>query len=440
MTPEPIAVLGGGLAGLAASMATRAPLYEAADRFGGVANSDSADGFVFDRGIHVLQTRNPRIIRLLDELGVKLNHHERQAYIHSHGTFTPYPFQVNTAGLPVRLRAHCVWTYLTRDRKAEPANYEEWMYANIGKGFAETFLIPYSEKFWTVPPREMTHDWTGNRVPHSDALKVLRGAVWAKRTPVGTNAEFRYPSEAGYGAIASALQTRVGPMHPSHRATRIEVGNRVVRFANGRSVQYQRLISTIPLPDLIRICDNVPETVLDAVGRLRTNSIRVVNLGIARPKVSPWHWVHFPEKDLAFFRISFPHNFAASLAPPGTSSISAEVAYRHGEAPEDASLIERVRSDLVRVGLLRADDRIVHRSTYDIPYAYCIYDRERKPAVRTIREWLTARHILPAGRYGLWSYFWSDESMMSGLQTGESALRSLQGAPTEAWGEIVAAD
>lgn len=439
MQQKDIAILGGGLAGLAASMVTQGPVYEADARFGGVADSDSGDGFTFDRGIHVLQTKNPRIIQLLDELGVALNRHERQAYIYSHRTFTPYPFQINTAGLPMALRLHCVWTYLRRDRDRKPANYEEWMYANIGRGFAETFLIPYSEKFWTVPPREMTHEWTGNRVPESDIFKVLRGAVWAKRTAVGTNAEFRYPTAGGYGAIAAALRTRAGPLHAGHRAVRVDASQRVVHFANGAAVRYRRLISTIPVTELVRICDEAPDAVREAAALLRTNSIRVVNLGIGRADVSPWHWVHFPEKDVSFFRISFPNNFAASLAPPGTSSISAEVAYRPGEAPDDAALIERVQADLVRVGVLRADDRVVHRSTHDIPYAYCIYDTHRRRAVRAIREWLGTRDIVPAGRYGRWSYFWSDESMMSGLQTGENAMRSLDNAG-QATRDIAAAD
>jgi len=33
--------------------------------------------------------------------------------------------------------------------------------------------------------------------------------------------------------------------------------------------------------------------------------------------------------------------------------------------------------------------------------------------------------VVPAGRYGLWSYFWSDEAMMSGMQAGEKALKSI---------------
>jgi protoporphyrinogen oxidase len=424
MPDQPIAILGGGLAGLAASFACGAPVYEAQGRAGGVAASDTVDGFTFDRGIHVLQTKNERILKLLVDLGVRLNERQRKAYIYSHRTYTAYPFQVNTSGLPVRLRARCVLDFLMRDRRAEPRNYEEWMYANLGRGFAETFLIPYSEKFWTVHPREMTHEWTGSRVPQPPALQVVRGALWDQQVAIGSNAVFRYPnSEPGYGAIAQALARSCGALHLSHRATRIDLERRSVHFANGASVRYGKLISTIPLPDLIGICSHAPPDVQEAAGRLRTNGILVVNVAIAEPGRNDWHWAHFPGKDVSFFRLSFPHNFAGNLTPPGMSSISAEVAYSPERGVDRERTVRTVLDDLARVGLLRPGS-VAFTTTTDIARAYCIYDAHRKGAVRRLRQWLANWDILPAGRYGLWSYFWSDEAMMSGMQTAERATRS----------------
>src|SRR5687768_642661 len=138
---EGLLVLGGGLAGLAASYACGAPVYEAQAQPGGVAASDRREGFAFDRGIHVLQTRNARILELHETIGVRLRGLSRRAYIYSGGVYTPYPFQVNTAGMPLALRARCVWDFLRRSRSAQPANYEQWIYASVGRGFAETFLI-----------------------------------------------------------------------------------------------------------------------------------------------------------------------------------------------------------------------------------------------------------------------------------------------------------
>ena len=428
VTKPAVMILGAGLTGLAASIETGAPIYEATDEVGGVSGVDQVGGFAFDRGIHVLQTKNKVIEKLLDETGVQLTWRTRSAHIYSNKSFTAYPFQVNTAGLPLGLRMRCVWEYLRRARNPEPVNYQQWIYKTIGTGFGDTFLIPYSEKFWTVHPREMTFDWTGNRVPGTSMWQVLRGAVWNKRTPAGTNAVFRYPENGkGYGSIPDALARAAGTIHLNHRAARIDVERRTVQFDGQGEVPYGHLISTIPLPDLIEMIPQAPAELREAAAKLRANSIVVVNLGVGRPNLTDKHWIHFPEPDICFFRLSFPANFTESVVPPGTSSISVEVAYSKDRPIDKSTITQRVIEDLIRVGILRRDDPIVATCVYDIKYGYCIYNRERKPAVRKIKTWLLEHEITTAGRYGLWAYFWSHESILNGLNTGRAVRKRLAG-------------
>lgn len=414
-------ILGGGVAGLAASIASGAPVYEAGPVTGGVAQSRKIDGFAFDHGIHVLQTENPTIHALFKQIGLGLSTRKRYAYIYSHSTYTAYPFQVNTAGLPVGLRARCVWRYLRRDRGFKPANYAEWIYQTIGEGFADTFLIPYSEKFWTVHPREMTYDWTGNRVPSVNLWQVLRGAFFNKRTAVGSNATFQYPDHGvGFGAIPDQMAGAAGEIHLNHRATRIDAVKRVVEFNGGSTrVPYDTLISTIPLPALVGLIPEAPREVVEAAARLRSNSILVVNLGIDRAPRSGHHWVHFPEDDISFFRISYPHNLGPGNVPDGMSAVSAEVSYSPHRPVDKATITDRVTDDLIRVGVLAPTDRIVVKDVMDIRYAYVIYDQERKHAARTIHGYLNSCDIHSTGRYGLWAYLWSHESITAGLQAGQ---------------------
>jgi len=172
-----IVILGGGLAGLMASLETGAAVYEADPAWGGASASDRCDGFTFDRGIHLLQTMNMKIVEMLEELGIQWNVIERSAHIYAFGKYVAYPFQINSTNLRIDRRLYCVWTFLRRQTNPEPANYADWIYKTIGRGFADTFLIPYSEKFWGVHPREMSFEWTGNRVPKSNLKQVLRGAI-----------------------------------------------------------------------------------------------------------------------------------------------------------------------------------------------------------------------------------------------------------------------
>jgi UDP-galactopyranose mutase len=121
--------------------------------------------------------------------------------------------------------------------------------------------------------------------------------------------------------------------------------------------------------------------------------------------------------------MSLPHNFNAGVAPKGMSSISAEVAYSPDTPPDKDALVQRVIDDLVTVGMLRKSDVITTTTVRNIRYAYCIYDRQRKAALRTIHDWLAGCGIVPCGRYGLWTYFWSDEAILSGRKAAESIER-----------------
>lgn len=422
-----IVILGGGLSALTAAYYSGAPVYEAAEVAGGVAASDTKDGFVFDRGIHILQTRNEIVLNLLKECGVTFREFSRNAFIYSQGRYTPYPFQVNTSGLPFATRMKCVWSFVRRERYPQPQNYEQWIYRSVGKEFAERFLIPYSEKFWTIHPSEMTCEWTGSRVPQPSLGQVIRGAFWSKQTRIGTNATFRYPhGAAGYGAVASAIAQRCGSVRVNHRAVNIDIKEQKITFGNGTSINYEILISTIPLPKLIEICSDVPASVSHAAAQLRTNSIFVVNVGVDREQISNRHWVHFPERNVPFFRISYPHTFGENVTPRGKSSVSAEIAYSSQRPIDKNKVVIDTVEALRRVGAIQRDDAVTMTATYDIPFAYCVYDHTRKASLKIVRDWLRSVGIETAGRYGLWTYFWSDEAILSGKKVAERVMHTLQ--------------
>ena len=47
----------------------------------------------------------------------------------------------------------------------------------------------------------------------------------------------------------------------------------------------------------------------------------------------------------------------------------------------------------------------------------------RKESVRTIHDWLKSIDVIPSGRYGLWTYFWSDEAILSGRKAADTAMK-----------------
>ncbi len=425
MTEQTI-ILGAGLAGLSAAYHSGFPVFEMRQRPGGASDSISERGFVFDIGIHVLQSKEHYFLKLLDALGVSLVTHRRNGWIYSNGSYSLYPFQVNTSHLPWHLRLQCVIGFLMRERRSRPENYEEWMVHNFGQGFSENFLIPYARKFWRVDPREMTHEWTGQRVPQPRLVDILKGMFRDQDTNMGTHTYFRYPTAtgAGFGAIAAALAAQVDPIAYGHRATFIDPVRRVIHF-NGGEIRrtYDHLISTLALPELIRIIPDAPADVLRAVHRLAFNSIAIVNLAVNRPGISDKHWIHFPGAETPVFRMSFPSNFCRGLNPEGTSTLQAEISYDRKDRPDPDELLHRVRADLVRFGILRADDTILFEDVLFQEYGYVIYDHNRQEALREIQRYLKPLNIHTCGRYGEWKYLWSDQSVLSGKRVAQRVVR-----------------
>lgn len=423
-------ILGAGLAGLGAALHSGFPVYEQAESPGGVAGSITKRGFVFDFGIHVLHSKDQRFHDLVEEVGVRLVSRQRQAWIYSYGSYTCYPFQVNSSHLPLLLRMRCVLNFLMRKRNSTARNYEEWMIQNFGTGFARTFLIPYAEKFWRVSPREMTYDWTDARVPQPSVKEVVRGAFVDTHSDLGPNAEFQYPSEpgAGFAGLARTIASRVENIHYGMKASAIDAKKRKVFFNGGeKAVDYDNLITTLPLPDLIELIPDMPSEVRESGNELSHNSIAIVNIGLDTAGITDKHWIHFPEEDISFFRISFPDNFCDGLKPAGMSLIQAEVAYDKDNPPEREKLLKTVREDLIRVGVIESEHRVSFEDVIYLKYAYVIYDHRRKQAVQRIHECLNSLDIYPCGRYGSWKYLWADEAIFDGQAAVEKVLGKLEG-------------
>ena len=184
---------------------------------------------------------------------------------------------------------------------------------------------------------------------------------------------------------------------------------------------YDSLVSSVPLPDLIRMIHDAPEDVVDASRRLACSTLVLVNIGVNREDISRSHMTYFYDEDICYTRLGFPHMLSSNNAPPGTGSIQAEVYFSSKYkpftgTPED--WIEPVIRDLRRCGLLREEDKILSRKAMLLPYANVIFDLERADALKTVHGYLDDLGIAYCGRYGDWGYMWTElaaEHALSGV-------------------------
>jgi UDP-galactopyranose mutase len=200
----------------------------------------------------------------------------------------------------------------------------------------------------------------------------------------------------------------------------VDTGRRRATFRDGRVVDYERLVSTIPVPELVRRCTDLPPAIREAAAGLRCVSVYSVNLGVARERVTDMHWIYFPEPEFPFYRAGFPMNFSPALGPPGCSSLYVEISHQPAEIIPPAEVLRRVRGGLERAGIFRPDDEVLAADVQDIRYAYVLFDRHRARVLPGILAELESRGIHSIGRYGKWEHTSMEDAIAQGKELAET--------------------
>jgi protoporphyrinogen oxidase len=429
-----VVILGGGLTGLSTAYHLRSGylLLERAARLGGLARTEEKRGFRFDQTGHWLHLRDPYTRQLVDRLLPRqLRPVDRRARVFSHGALTRYPFQANLYGLPPDVAAECllglIATRTTPPLAEAPRDFEQYCLRHFGAGISKHFMIPYNSKLYGVHPREITAEWCQRFVPIPALEDVVRGAVGEPPPEMGYNVSFLYPRRGGIETLVRALAGRLrGEVRLQTAPTRIDLRRREI-VVGGEAVPYGAIVGTIPLPDLVALCDNVPQDVRDAARRLRCTSLRYLDVALKRPPAADCHWIYVPEEKYPFYRVGVYSNAAPSMAPPGGGSLYVELAER-GPLPPKGRLLQQVARGLRAAGVIERPDDVLFADLREIEHAYVIFDHHYYAATHLLREWLEERDVFPRGRYGYWTYNSMEDCILAGRDVARHLGRAAAGA------------
>jgi len=458
-----IVILGAGLAGLSTALhLERLPwaIYEANHEAGGLCRSMEKDGFIFDYTGHLLYIHHDPVKAFFNEfMAGKMHEFMRNSNVFSHGTYLPFPFQANTYPLPADVRADCIIGFvnalmkgaehgqeqekkeahlvrskaldfleLKQPEKAGAADFGQWVRDNLGEGFVRHFLAPYNEKFWRRPLSDLTAEWALWSVPVPSLEEVLRGALGLGKKQFGYNTSIHYPKSGGIQVLPDAMVSALGKgsgtvagggggaVRLNKRAVSVNAGARTVRFSDGEEASYDRLVSSIPLDNLVGMIEDAPADVKKAASGLKSVSVHAVNLGVKGNPNPDLHWTYFPGGDYLFYRIGSQSNYSPAMAPEGCSSLTAEVTRQPDEPPIEG-LEDSVIEQLVSCALLKSRRDVLFTDTIRIKKAYVVFDEQRQAALPLIFDYLVSRGIIPVGRYGTWNYMGMEDSILHGVQT-----------------------
>lgn len=377
-------IIGAGFTGMAAGIKTGWPIFEATEHAGGICRSYKKDGFEFSTGGgHWLFGKGVGLDYIKSIIEVK--EYERRAGIYYHHTF-PYPFQT-TANKAVSVDP---------SKKA----LKNWLAETFGKEQFNLFFGPFNEKYTAGLYEEVIQELEYKSPPAGG-----KGFCPTFCDPVG-----------GLDALIEKMSQKC---HITYRKAivAVDLNRNEVHFEDGDRLPFKKLISTIPLNNLLKMCGYSPHTVfsnppLSKQYTLPYTSVLVINIGAERGLCTPTeHWLYIPFCKSNFYRVGFYSNIDSSKAPGGKVSLSVEMAF-YNKKYEDLD-IESITYDVIKE--LQEWNWIGKVVTVDPTWVECAYTwlYNKNDAQKHI-DWLKSKGVISIGRYGKWRF----QGMIEGIKDG----------------------
>ncbi|KAL6807486.1 UDP-galactopyranose mutase [Trichoderma camerunense] len=460
-----VLIIGAGPTGLGASRRLNHAsvswlLVDSSLKAGGLASTDTtAEGFLYDVGGHIVFSHYKYFDDCIDEalpLQDDWYNHQRVSYIWYKGRWIPYPFQNNIAMLPKEDQVVCMNGLIEAAidghvSKTAPKSFDEWILRVCGRGVADLFMRPYSFKVWAHPITEMQCEWLGERVAVPDVNRAMEHVIMDKAAGNwGPNVTFRFPARNGTGGIWTAVAETLPNNNKSFgsKVVKIDASNRIATLQDGKTIQYRKLISTIPLDHLVSLIGN--QELLSLSKRLVYSSTHIVGIGIRgkRPNhIGDKCWLYFPESNCPFYRATIFSNYSPYNQPQASVKLPT-IKLANGSSPKSSepqegpywslllevsespmkpvkeNILESCIKGLINTKMVEPHDEIV--STYHrvFEHGYPTPSLDRDPILEELLPKLLSMDIYSRGRFGSWKYEVGnqDHSFMLGVEAVDHIL------------------
>jgi len=295
-----------------------------------------------------------------------------------------------------------------------------------GKPFAEKYPIKYTKKYWTVEASQLGVEWIGNRMHRPDIDQVLHGAMNKETGNFYYTKEMRYPKKGGYKAFLDPIVDE-SCIKYNYSLHSILPSQKKLIFKNSFEVNYDHIVSTIPLPELVnKIKTSIPKNVIDAANRLWATSVDLISVAFNKPDIPKHLWFYIYDEDILASRVYSPSIKSPDNCPTGKSSIQFEIYQSKNNQNETSSskLKENCLFAIKKMNLATEDD--IEFMLHDkIEHGNVTFYSGMESDRDLVLKWLRSLGIHVAGRFGEWEYFWSHQSMESGFKAADQIMSIL---------------
>ncbi len=413
-------ILGSGISGISAGYHLKKTgedviIYEKDNDWGGLCAYFSIDGFRFDKFVHFTFSDDEYINKIFEESSPTYAHPSVSSNYYK-GYWLKHPAQDNIAPLPVEEKVKIVKGFINRSPKTveKIENYEEWLRVQYGDYFAEKFPMVYTKKYWGLEAKYLETKWVGNRMHSPDIEDVLRGSYETQNKNFYYTSNMKYPQKGGFRSILNKCREGLD-IRFNKEVVQIDTISKTVTFKDGTSANYTRLISSLPLPEIVKMVKNCPVEVQNCANNLHNTCGYMVSLGFNNPDVPKYLWFYIYDEEIIASRVYSPSRESLDNVPNGCSSLQAEIFFDcKAEIPSKEEVMQNTICKLVSMNLFKEDEIVVKDIRFE-KYANITFDKDIYKNRKVVLDYLQSQNIESIGRFGRWEYYWTHQAFKSGM-------------------------
>jgi len=437
-----VGIIGAGPAGLTAAyklsrQGAHVTVFETTDLPGGLSRSFELWGQVVDLGPHRFFSRDPRVNQLWLEVVEKdFRMVDRLTRIYYNKRFFHYPLKPTNAlwNLGFLTSLLCVLSYLRQKvfpQRVDSNSFEGWVVERFGRKLYEIFFKSYSEKLWGIDCTDLDSDFAAQRIKKFSLFEAIKNSLGLAKVEHKTLADtFAYPINGTgmvYTRMADSIQKNGGEIHYNSVVTKLVHQNQKVQtieLSNGKQFQFDHVISTMPITNLIQGLGCESTKVNKAKETLKFRNTILVFLEIEGDEHFDDQWLYIHSPDLDVGRITNFSNWVPEIKKDSPNTIMVLEYWGNNDdalwLKDDDSLVEKASTELKKTGLIK-NPSVLNGLVKKIPKSYPIYSKGYKENLNVVYAYLKEfKNLSVIGRYGAFKYNNQDHSILMGLLAAEN--------------------
>jgi protoporphyrinogen oxidase len=424
-----IGIIGAGPSGLSMGyfLGENFKIYEKDLEVGGHARSIKVDSYVFDRGPHIIFSRDKKILDFMLTL-IEDNVHNcvRNNRVWVGSKLLGYPIENDLGKLESEIIEDIVTSLHEASLDPMPEiNLDAWFRNHFGSVLTDLYFKPYNEKIWKTQLADLSMSWS-ERIPKPPFRDIIAGALGVVREGYTHQLYYQYPLLGGFQALSDSIAARLKvPVKLDSEIDKIFLTEEGLSItSNHETFKHKILIWTGYLDHLLSICDfEIPKEIVEDVNSLRVNPMTCITLAFESDSPPQFSAIYGPGNETVFNRISFPTVFSPRNSPEGEFLVQAEVTYLPEDSRHsDKELCQDLVNLLQNMGVVDPNQIPTFQYVEYYKKAYVVYEVGYEIRLERVKNYFRSKGIILHGRFGSFNYINTDMCILESAKLAAELL------------------